>query len=76
MPAPQLREGLLCSEFLLFSIGLDSPMIGNSHGEREQDEAENACEKVHTIKQERKIQRKQLNWVLSQGGDMSSFACA
>jgi len=59
MPAPQLRVGLRCLALLLFSIGLDAPMIGDAQRERKQDDAEESDKKVHTIEQERTFERKQ-----------------
>ena len=46
-PPAQLRKCLLCPSLLFFSVGLDSPVVGYYHGERKQDEAEEACEEVH-----------------------------
>lgn len=58
MPAARLRSGLLSPAFLFFSVGLDSPVVGNARGDRDQNEAEKACREVHIVNQERKFQPK------------------
>ena len=42
MVLTQFCDGLFCPSFFLFSIGLDSPMVGDTNGENEQEEGEKA----------------------------------